>query len=194
VDLGFGIAEIQPDGTFFITKPENSNGVVNKFNITSQLLYELHGDIYLNPDVAADISNVRIENTARPNVVSVSGILGLPPPDTTKAMIAATGGHQCETTFYINGLDVAEKAKMIKNQLRLSFKDCNFSKLSIELCGTPASYPTSQKAGTLFLRTFARKGEKKTLLHTNSETECTRSACRATQVRERNHGWHHSRI
>lgn len=35
VDLGFGVAEIQPDGTLFVTKPDTSNGVVNKFNITS---------------------------------------------------------------------------------------------------------------------------------------------------------------
>jgi hypothetical protein len=114
VDLGFGIAEIQLDGTLFVTKPENSNGVVNKFNITSQLLYELQREIYLNPDVAADISNIRIENTARPNVVFVSGILGLLPPETTKAMIAAAkGGYQCETTFYINDGANSEQGGLI---------------------------------------------------------------------------------
>jgi hypothetical protein len=156
IDLGFGIAEIQSDGTFFVTKSENGNGVVNKFNITSQLLYELQGDIYLNPDVAADISKVTVEDTATQNVVFVSGILGLPPPRTTKAMVAAKGGYQCETTFYINGLDVAEKVEMMRNQLQHSFRDCNFSKLSIDLYGTPALNPTSQKAGTVFLRIFAQ--------------------------------------
>jgi hypothetical protein len=160
VDLGFGIAEIRPDGTFFVTKPEHSNGVVNKFNMTSQMLYELQGEIYLNPDVTADISKVKIENTATSNVVFVSGVRGLPPPETTKAMIAARGGYQCETTFYINGLDVAQKAEMMKNQMHHSFEDCNFSKLSIELYGTPTSNPASQKAGTVFLRVFAQARNK----------------------------------
>ncbi|PVH85591.1 DUF1446-domain-containing protein [Cadophora sp. DSE1049] len=160
VDLGFGIAEIQPDGTSFITKPEESNGVVNKFNITSQLLYELQGELYLNPDVVADLSKIKIEDAARPNMVYVSGMVGLPPPSTTKAMIAAKGGYQAETTFYINGLDVYEKAQMMKNQLEYMFKSSNFSKLSIELYGTPASNPRSQQGGTMFLRIFAQARKK----------------------------------
>lgn len=160
VDLGFGIAEIQPDGTFYVTKPEDSNGVVNRFNITGQLLYELQGELYLNPDVVANLSRVKMEDAPTPNRVFVSGMTGLPPPPTTKAMITANGGYQAETTFYINGLDVEEKAEMMKNQLRHMFKDCNFSKLSIELYGTPASNPKSQQAGTVFLRIFAQARRK----------------------------------
>jgi hypothetical protein len=192
VDLGFGIAEIRPDGTFFVTKPEDSNGVVNKFNITSQLLYELQGEVYLNPDVAADISKVKIENTATPNVVFVSGILGLPPPETTKAMIAAKGGYQCETTFYINGLDVAEKAEMMKNQLHHSFKNCNFSKLSIDLYGTPASNPTSQKAGTVFLRIFAQARRKEDICASKFRNRVYALRMQSYPGRARNLDWHHT--
>jgi hypothetical protein len=114
----------------------------------------------LNPDVVADISRVKIDNTSQPNRVAVSGVKGRRPPATTKAMIAALGGYQCETTFYINGLDVAEKAEMMKNQLDHMFRDSNFSKLSIELYGTPAVDPKSQQAGTVFLRVFAQAREK----------------------------------
>lgn len=161
VDLGFGVAEILPGGECFITKPDASNGIVNKFNVTAQLLYELQGEMYLNPDIIADISKIKIDKTVQLNRVFVSGARGLPPPSTTKAMIAARGGFQCETTFYINGLDVGEKAQMMKNQLEHMFKDCKFSKLSIELYGTPAKDPRSQQAGTVFLRIFvqARKNE-----------------------------------
>jgi hypothetical protein len=160
VDLGFGIAEILPSGSCFITKPETSHGVVNKFNVTAQFLYEIQGELYLNPDVVADISKVKIENTAELNRVLVSGVVGLPPPSTTKAMIAANGGYQCETTFYINGLDVVEKSQMMRSQLEHMFKDANFSKLSIELYGTPTSNPSSQQAGTVFLRIFAQARRK----------------------------------
>lgn len=160
MDLGFGIAEIRPDGSCFITKPEESAGVVDKFNVTAQFLYEIQGELYLNPDVVADISKVRIENTNEPNRVFVSGVVGSPPPPTTKVMIAANAGYQCETTFYINGLDVAEKAQMLRNQLNYMFKDANFSKFSTELYGSPAADPRSQQAGTVFFRIFAQARRK----------------------------------
>lgn len=156
IDLGFGIAEILSNGDCFITKPDACAGVVNRFNTTAQLLYELQGELYLNPDVVADLSKVEIKDTSQPNRVLVLGVKGLPPPCTTKCMIAASGGYQCETTFYINGLDVSEKAEMMRNQLKYMFKDSNFSKLSIELYGSPTMDPKSQQAGTVFLRVFAQ--------------------------------------
>jgi hypothetical protein len=85
---------------------------------------------------------------------------GQPPPATTKAMIAANGGYQAETTFYINGLNVAEKSQMMKQQLTHMFRDSKFSKLSIELYGTPAVNPQSQQEGTVFLRVFAQARRK----------------------------------
>ncbi|KAH8807163.1 hypothetical protein F5884DRAFT_730780 [Xylogone sp. PMI_703] len=160
VDLGFGIAEILPDGSCYITKADNANGVVNKFNVTAQLLYELQGAMYLNPDVVADISTIHIEPTSQPNRVFVHGAKGHPPPPTTKVMVAANGGYQAEVTFYINGLDIPEKAQMIKQQLDDMFKDSSFSKFSVELYGTPAVDPKSQQAGTVFLRIFAQARRK----------------------------------
>ena len=114
----------------------------------------------MNPDVVADMSKVTVDNTTEHNRVSISGVKGLPPPATTKAMIAANGGFQCETIFYINGLDVTEKVEMMRNQLSYMFRDSNFSKLSIELYGTPAVDPKSQQSGTVFLRVFAQARRK----------------------------------
>lgn len=159
VDLAFPIAEISRDGTCIITKPEPHAGAVTKHNTTSQFLYELQGEKYLNPDVVANLHGVCIEEIA-PNRVLVHGITGSPPPATTKAMIAAKGGYQAEATFYINGLDVSEKVEMMRNQLLHIFKDHNFSKLSIEMYGSSASNPTSQQAGTVFLRVFAQAKKK----------------------------------
>lgn len=160
VDIAFPIAEICPDGTSFITKPSTMNGVVNKSNMTAQLLYELQGQLYLNPDVVADLSGIRIEESDKPNKVFVSGVRGLEPPSTTKVMIAAPGGYQAETTYYINGLDVMPKAQMMKNQLANIFKDNNFSKFSAEVYGTQAENPKSQQAGTVMLRVFAQARRK----------------------------------
>ncbi|THZ26229.1 DUF1446-domain-containing protein [Aureobasidium pullulans] len=160
VDLAFPIAEITPSGTCYITKPASMNGVVNKFNITSQLLYELQGQMYLNPDVVADIGSIRIEETGRKNCVSITGCKGFPPPATTKVMVAAPGGWQAETTYYINGLDVQEKAQMMKQQLQSIFRGSKFSKFSAELYGTQVDNPSSQQAGTVMLRVFAQARRK----------------------------------
>jgi len=163
VDLAFPIAEILPNGSCYITKPDNMNGIVNRLNITAQLLYELQGELYLNPDVVADIRTISIDNTDTPNRVFVSGAKGTPPPSTTKVMIAATGGYQAETTYYINGLDVYEKAQMMRQQLLHIFRDAQFSKLSIELYGSPAPNPRSQQAGTVMLRVFAQARTKEAI-------------------------------
>ncbi|THZ02004.1 DUF1446-domain-containing protein [Aureobasidium pullulans] len=160
VDLAFPIAEITPSGTCYITKPDSMNGVVDKFNITSQLLYELQGQMYLNPDVVADIGSIRIEETGRKNCVSITGCKGFPPPATTKVMVVAPGGWQAETTYYINGLDVQEKAQMLKQQLQSIFSGSKFSKFSAELYGTQVDNPSSQQAGTVMLRVFAQARRK----------------------------------
>lgn len=155
VDLGFPLAEIDHQGISTITKHEASAGFVSKLNITAQLLYELQGQLYLNPDVVADLSDIAISGESA-NRVRVTGIRGLPPPTTTKAMVCAVGGYQAEATFYINGLDVAEKVKMMEGQLHHIFRDHKFSKLAIDQYGTPNPDPKSQKSGTCFLRVFAQ--------------------------------------
>lgn len=155
VDLCFPITEISPDGTCVITKCEEYAGAVTKENTIAQLLYELQGETYLNSDVVADLKNICIEQIAKDRVL-VRGVSGSPPPPTTKAMIAAQAGYQAEATFYMNGLDIYQKAEMMRNQLQHIFTGHNFSKLSIELYGSPAVDPKSQQAGTVSLRVFAQ--------------------------------------
>lgn len=134
---------------------------MNKLNVTAQLLYELQGEMYLHPDVVADIRTVRISETKMPNRVQITAVKGSPPPPTTKVMIAAPGGYQAEATYYINGLDVAEKAAMLKRQLENIFQDSNFSKFSADVYGTQAPNPSSQASGTVILRVFAQAREMK---------------------------------
>ncbi|BCS28596.1 acyclic terpene utilization AtuA family protein [Aspergillus puulaauensis] len=155
IDLAFPIAEIAPDGSCTITKPEQHGGHVTKHNTIAQLLYELQRELYLNPDVVGDLRNIQVKEEGKDRV-HITGATGRPPPPTTKAMVAARGGYQAETVFYINGLDVEEKAQIIRQQLNHMLSGHNFSKLSIELYGTPAINPPSQQAGTVSLRIFTQ--------------------------------------
>ncbi|KAK1570109.1 uncharacterized protein LY79DRAFT_527406 [Colletotrichum navitas] len=169
VDLAFPVAEIARDGGCVISKTVEGGGHVTRHTVTAQLLYELQGHLYLNPDVVADLSDVRVEEQkgTGEDRVRVWGAKGLPPPPTTKVMFAAEGGYQAEATFYINGLDVDEKVAMMKNQLAHLFKDANFSRLSIEQYGTQVRNPSSQQAGTVQLRVFAQARKKEDIAAVN---------------------------
>ena len=49
---------------------------VNKDTLRGQLLYELQGNFYYNPDVIADLSNVKMEQRGQ-DQVQISGIKGM---------------------------------------------------------------------------------------------------------------------
>ncbi|KIW30528.1 uncharacterized protein PV07_06267 [Cladophialophora immunda] len=160
VDLGFPIAEIASDGTVVITKHPGTTGFVDEMNVRAQFLYEIQGTQYINSDVSADITNVRIVNTDKKDRVLVSGAVGTPPPPTTKAIVVAIGGYQAETTFYMNGLDIDAKEQFMRQQLEYAFKDANFSELSIERHGSAAMNPPRQSLGTVGYRVLVKARNK----------------------------------
>src|SRR5699024_5598249 len=60
--IGFPIIEAHPDGDFYVTKHENTDGFVSEMTVKEQLLYEI-GDPseYITPDCIADFTSVRLE-------------------------------------------------------------------------------------------------------------------------------------
>lgn len=160
VNLAFPIAEISYDGTVIITKNPLHAGFVDALNVRAQFLYEIQGTKYINPDVLADIENVRIENTNGKDRVRVLNVFGSPPPPTTKAMVVAIGGYVAEAMFYMNGLDLDAKERFMKQQIEHTFRNSNFTELSIERYGAGASDPSSQARGTVSVRVLV-KGKNK---------------------------------
>lgn len=65
VDIGFGIAEVNSDGSCVITKHESLKGIVTEETVRCQLLYEIQGHLYLNSDVSADLENVSVKEVGR---------------------------------------------------------------------------------------------------------------------------------
>ena len=112
-DLGFPIAEINHDGRFVITKPEGTNGAVTVDTCKAQLLYEIQGSYYLNPDVIALIDEVKVEQVAE-NRVLVTNTKGLKPPRTTKLAVCLKGGYQGELSAFTVGLDTDFKYNQMK--------------------------------------------------------------------------------
>lgn len=61
VDIAFPIAEIRPNGRFVITKQSGRDGMVTVETCKAQLLYEIQGPYYYNPDVVAVLDEIVIE-------------------------------------------------------------------------------------------------------------------------------------
>ncbi|MCZ7628798.1 MAG: DUF1446 domain-containing protein [Microthrixaceae bacterium] len=76
---GFPIAEIEPDGSSVITKHDGTDGAVTVETVTAQLLYEIGGHRYANPDVTARFDTMRLTQEG-PDRVRISGTVGEPLP------------------------------------------------------------------------------------------------------------------
>ncbi|TXT06008.1 hypothetical protein VHUM_03769 [Vanrija humicola] len=163
-DIVMGIAEIEASGEFVITKqtprPGQWNGVVNDVTVRSQILYEIQGNVYLNPDVQALLDTMTVRNEG-PDRVRVAGVTGIAPPDTTKIAICAMAGYQAEAVVYACGLDVEEKFDTLKLQITHSLGgreaiDKRFTTFDMTQYGVAAKDATTEAAATAMLRIFAQ--------------------------------------
>ena len=73
---GFPLAEIDRDGSCVITKHPGTGGLVSVGTVTAQLLYEIGGPAYLNPDVVADFGTIRLIDDGQDRV-RIAGVQGL---------------------------------------------------------------------------------------------------------------------
>lgn len=167
-DIGYPIAEISSDGAVVITKQKFSGGAVTVDTCTSQLLYEIQGPHYFNSDVTAVLPDIGFEQLST-NRVAVHGVRALPPPPTTKVGITARGGFQAEVHWFLTGLDIPEKARMLEAQLRhnLSPHSDKFSLLSFSTLGTPEANADSQNSATVLFRVFVQASRLEDLMPQN---------------------------
>jgi len=110
-NLGYPIAVITEDGSFNITKPENTGGLINRFTVSEQILYEL-GDPrqYISPDVCVDFTSFSL-NEIGDNVVAVKGVKGSAPTTTYKVSVSYFDGYKASGQLTISGPNAIAKAK-----------------------------------------------------------------------------------
>lgn len=114
---GFPIAEISADGSSVITKHPGTGGLVDTGTVTAQLLYEITGARYANPDVTLRMDSVMLQQDG-PDRVRVCGVRGEAPPPTLKVSLNSIGGFRNATTFVLTGLDIEAKAALVRRQSR----------------------------------------------------------------------------
>lgn len=111
-NVGFPIAEIAADGSFVITKAENTGGLVDCRTVKEQLLYEIHDPAaYFTPDVVADISDAEVVEIA-PHRVAVHGVRGHPRPPTLKTLLCFNGGWLGEGEISYAGANATARARL----------------------------------------------------------------------------------
>jgi hypothetical protein len=159
VNLPFGIAEIDNDGTAVATKHEGTNGLVNVDNVKCQFLYELQGSVYLNSDVTAVTDKIKFEQVGKDRV-KMSGVKGFPPPPTTKLAVFYQGGYESQFLLNATGYATKEKYALFEKQMKWALKQKNmldkFQLLDFQVIGTPEANPKTQFASTTYLRVFSQ--------------------------------------
>ena len=113
---GFPVAEIHDDGSSVITKHPGTGGQVSIGTVTAQLLYEIGGARYANPDTTARFDSVTLSDDG-PDRVRISRVRGEPPPASLKVSLNSIGGFRNSATFVLTGLDIDAKAVLVRRQL-----------------------------------------------------------------------------
>ncbi len=113
---GFPWAEVAEDGSCVIGKPPDSGGEVSIGTVTSQLLYEIGGPRYHNPDVTVRFDSISITREG-PDRVRLSGIRGEPPPATLKVSAAYPAGFRNSLMIGLTGTDDLAKMRLLERQV-----------------------------------------------------------------------------
>ena len=134
---GFPLAELAADGSAVITKHPGTGGQVSVGTVTAQLLYEIGGPRYLNPDVTARFDTIALEQVG-PDRVRMTGVRGEPPPADLKVSLNYAGGYRNSMILAIEGLDVAAKADLAERAIwaRVDGGKDAFQTADVELVGS----------------------------------------------------------
>ena len=146
-NIGYPIAECQSDGSFVLTKPADTGGLVIPGAVAEQVLYEI-GDpaAYVLPDLVADFSDVRLVQMG-PDRVFVFGARGRAPTGQYKVSATYQDGYRAMASVSIVGPRAAAKAERTAEALlaraRQVFKERglpDFTATHFDALGAEASY------------------------------------------------------
>jgi len=151
--IGYPIASCEADGSFVLSKPEGTGGLIDVDCVAEQVLYEI-GDprAYVLPDVVADFSQVRLQQLDADHV-RVSGARGQPPTPQYKVSATWQDGWRAVALVVIIGLDAARKAERSAqalveraNMLLATRGLAPMARTHVEVLGAEASYGTESAA------------------------------------------------
>ena len=152
-NIGYPIAEVAADGTFVVSKPAGTGGLIVPAAIGEQILYEI-GDPanYLLPDVTCDFTGVKLTHVGD-NQVDVRGATGRAPSQHYKCCATYQDGFRLVFTCMIGGIDAVEKGRRVANaavaRARRVYAQrglADFREVSIEIIGAEDTYGPHSRA------------------------------------------------
>ncbi|KAH7120484.1 hypothetical protein EDB81DRAFT_231807 [Dactylonectria macrodidyma] len=134
-NMGYPIATFQEDGTFTISKPANTGGLVTRHTVGEQMLYEvLDPENYILPDVVVDLSKVTLEQVDI-DKVTVAGVRGKPPTEWLKCTAVRQTGYRIAADLVLFGADAESKAAALGKAIVQRAK--NVAKIELRSAGKP---------------------------------------------------------
>jgi hypothetical protein len=150
---GFPIAEMYADGSSVITKHPGTGGAVTIGTVTAQLLYEIDGNDYLNPDVVTQFDSIQLEQEG-PDRVRIHGVKGSAAPQQLKVAINLDGGFRNRFTFCLTGLDIEAKAALVQRSLwaHIPGGEASVAQVRTDLVRTDRPDPETNEQAIALLR------------------------------------------
>jgi len=146
-NMGFPVVEVSEEGSFVVTKPKGTGGLVSTATVAEQIVYEIgNPQAYLLPDVIADFSQVHLEQVGE-HRVRVTGATGRAPTAQYKVSATYPDGYRVLVSFLIAGREAPQKAQVIADAILtkcervLAMRSVPpFSEKSIEILGIESTY------------------------------------------------------
>ncbi|MDC4307903.1 DUF1446 domain-containing protein [Acinetobacter baumannii] len=152
-NMGFPVVEVSEDGSFIVTKPQGTGGLVSTATVAEQIVYEIgNPQAYLLPDVIADFSQVHLEQVGE-HRVRVTGAKGQAPTAQYKVSATYPDGYRVLVSFLIAGREAPQKAQAIADAILtkcervLAMRSVPlFSEKSVEILGIESTYGAHAQA------------------------------------------------
>ncbi|XP_062991657.1 uncharacterized protein LOC134404725 isoform X1 [Elgaria multicarinata webbii] len=149
-NIGFPIVECSSDGSFIVSKPPNTGGLLSFGTVAEQLVYEIgNPKEYLLPDVTCDFSQVSL--TEIPDIeggaVKVQGAKGLPPSSFYKINATYLDGFRATACCPVGGPKAIEKGRRTAESIlertrnmfdQLGYED--YSAINLQILGSEETY------------------------------------------------------
>jgi len=152
-NIGFPIVEMEPDGSFAVTKHPGAGGRIDTAVVKEQLLYEIGDPVrYTMADCVADFTTIQLSDDG-PGRVRCTGVRGLPAPPTLKLSMSYHYGWKAIGTLVFTWPQALAKAQTADrivrthlDQLGLHFEKIHTEFFGVNACLGPNAPPTPDPA------------------------------------------------